>query len=781
MKSIKLKKILALLTAITIIAVIFAGCGKAGENTPSDAIKTAGTDIAETGEVDLISVEKYVADYVSLPAEMAQIINLRSYENQVYFAAFVAETGQEQADESAEGNGTDYSVKLYKLNTDGTGLTELSGYTAPEAPEGKEGIMSLSAMDIDNDGNIWVVESNNSTSVKDNVILLRKLDATGAELYRADISDLAENKTFVFITGMQIDNSGNIYLADMSYGLYVYDNQGKQIYSLEAPNQPVYINSLFKMTDGRIVVHMSGTGGYTIKPVNPDSKSWEADIPINRAFGSYSGSGEYDFYYNNGSGLFGYNLENNEGMELLAWHDCYINGQNLNSVEVLSDGTIFAASYQMDGETVTAELILITTKTVTESTNKITLKLALFGVDPGIRTAVAEFNKENAPYYIEVVDYLQMGSAEDLNTGLTKLHTEIISGNVPDILCTLGALPLDLYIAKGMLEDLYPYIDNDTDLGGREAFIPEVLKALETEGSLYQITPGFVIYTVVGKKDIVGDRTSWTFDELIELLEQHPEIKQIMPNATADDALSLLSMNLDDFVNWQTGECRFTDESFIKLLEFANRFPKNAPDSSNTEDSFQMIKDGRALLNLALLSSIFTYQYYNISYGGDISFIGYPCENGSGNAFYITSGISVFSKCEHKDAAWKFIRLLLTEKYQTSADMWTFPISKTAFDKQIQDAMKKETTVDENGEVVEIPKGSTLVDNQIIEIFAATQEDIDKIMELIGSIDKILSIDRELMEIISEEAQAYFNGQKSAKDTAAIIQQRVSTYVNEQK
>ena len=43
-------------------------------------------------------------------------------------------------------------------------------------------------------------------------------------------------------------------------------------------------------------------------------------------------------------------------------------------------------------------------------------------------------------------------------------------------------------------------MNDDTDLGGREAFIPEVLKALETEGSLYQITPGFVIYTVVGKR-----------------------------------------------------------------------------------------------------------------------------------------------------------------------------------------------------------------------------------------------------------------------------------------
>ena len=132
----KLKKLLAIILAITISVTIFAGCGKTGKDDSTDAAKTGGTDYIQNDEANLISVEKYVADYVSLPAEIAQIINLCIYENQIYFAAFVTNTGQEQA-ESAEITEEDYIIKLYKLNTDGTGLEELSGYTS-QVPEGQE-------------------------------------------------------------------------------------------------------------------------------------------------------------------------------------------------------------------------------------------------------------------------------------------------------------------------------------------------------------------------------------------------------------------------------------------------------------------------------------------------------------------------------------------------------------------------------------------------------------------------------------------------------------------
>ena len=444
----KLKKLLAIILAITISVTIFAGCGKTGKDDSTDAAKTGGTDYIQNDEANLISVEKYVADYVSLPAEIAQIINLCIYENQIYFAAFVTNTGQEQAEESAEITEEDYIIKLYKLNTDGTGLEELSGYTSPEVPEGQEGIMYVETMNIDDNGNIWVTE-NNTSSAMGRTILLRKLDLTGSELERFDISD---NNTFVYITGIQFDSSGNIYLSDISYGVYVYDNQGRLLYTLEAPNQPAYVINLIKMNDGSIAAHMSGATGYTVKLVNTDSKSWGDDISINLASGAYSGSGDYNFYYNDGTSLFGYSLEKDEGTKLLTWHDCYVNGQTLNSVEVLPDGTIFGTSYKIEDETLTAQLIIITMQTVTETANKKTLKLALFGIDPGIRTAVAEFNKENEQYKIEVTDYLQLGTADDMTSGLTKLHTEIISGNIPDIICTLGIMPLDLYIAKGMLD-----------------------------------------------------------------------------------------------------------------------------------------------------------------------------------------------------------------------------------------------------------------------------------------------------------------------------------------
>ena len=63
----------------------------------------------------------------------------------------------------------------------------------------------------------------------------------------------------------------------------------------------------------------------------------------------------------------------------------------------------------------------------------------------------------------------------------------------------------------------------------------------------------------------------------------------------------------------------------------------------------------------------------------------------------------------------------------------------------------------------------------------ASQEDIDLIHDLIDRTDKALTIDEDSMNIIMEEAQTYFDGQKSVKKVANIIQKRVTTYVNEQR
>ena len=65
------------------------------------------------------------------------------------------------------------------------------------------------------------------------------------------------------------------------------------------------------------------------------------------------------------------------------------------------------------------------------------------------------------------------------------------------------------------------------------------------------------------------------------------------------------------------------------------------------------------------------------------------------------------------------------------------------------------------------------------EIYAATQEQGDAILAAIDSASVLLGSDDTVTQIITEEAQAYFEGQKTAQEVAGIIQSRVQIYVDE--
>ena len=60
------------------------------------------------------------------------------------------------------------------------------------------------------------------------------------------------------------------------------------------------------------------------------------------------------------------------------------------------------------------------------------------------------------------------------------------------------------------------------------------------------------------------------------------------------------------------------------------------------------------------------------------------------------------------------------------------------------------------------------------------QEDIDLARNLLNSV-RYCQNDNSLIEIVTDGAAAYFEGDKSAKDTANAIQMRAQLYVGEQK
>ena len=90
---------------------------------------------------------------------------------------------------------------------------------------------------------------------------------------------------------------------------------------------------------------------------------------------------------------------------------------------------------------------------------------------------------------------------------------------------------------------------------------------------------------------------------------------------------------------------------------------------------------------------------------------------------------------------------------------------------------------DENGNPVPAMQFGYDMGGYRFETHVPTQEEIDQVLEIIRSGKRIkygLSADEEtLRNIISEEAEAFFQGQKTVDEVAEIIQRRVSIYVSE--
>jgi hypothetical protein len=285
------------------------------------------------------------------------------------------------------------------------------------------------------------------------------------------------------------------------------------------------------------------------------------------------------------------------------------------------------------------------------------------------------------------------------------MSTEIIAGNVPDIL-DIAQLPIGQYVSRGLLEDLYPYIDADPELS-RDSFVPSILKALEINGGLYQVSPGFGIFTVIGRSDIVGGDMGWTLDQMMDCLAAQPEGTELFQQGITQDTMLqyICYMYMNDFVDWQSKTCSFDSPEFVKLLEFCAGFDQTFDYSEDTyESEVSRIQSGKQLLEITTETDFQNFQMYEAMFGGQITYKGFPCEHGVGNVAFTESGLAMTTSARirtahgvHAHAAHRGL-----SGKRRSLDL---PDQSGGFRSKLADAMAKETYTDEYGRV-EVSKGS---------------------------------------------------------------------------
>ncbi len=366
----------------------------------------------------------------------------------------------------------------------------------------------------------------------------------------------------------------------------------------------------------------------------------------------------------------------------------------------------------------------------------------------------------------------------------------MIAGNLPDIIVLNNSMPIDSYISKGLLADLYEFMDKDETIN-RSDYVEGVFKAYETNGKLYELVSNFSISTIIGKSSLVGDTTGWTVDEFIEFADAHPDASLISREVGRNDFFSsMVSVCFENFIDRDTGECRFNSDDFIKIMEFSTRFPKEIDydklysESNYWDEQQSAYREGKTLLDIYDMSNFKTIREIEQGrFGESVTFKGFPVAKGNGAVFNAYTEIAITSKASNPDGAWNFVKYFLSDEYQdlyATNDSYQFPIKKSSLEKLAEISKERPYWEDSDGKK-EYYDNTYWNGSSSVNIGVNTDEDNQKVMDLINSTENISRYDEQINKIINEEASAFFEGQKSSKEVAEIIQNRVSNYLAENR
>ncbi len=782
-----------------------------GANGASDG--TDATDAAATPEP---IAYVYHAEFVPLSGAAGNRFTTFAYQNGRILAGCYEKIGEnipEGVTPEYEGQYDIYGTKLYSVGLDG-GLRALEGYQPLEAdengsasiidaavtPEG--GMVSLEALyrqvydgpdDVELYSDEWYQKQYYVYLKSEQNYYLRFLAADGSEEQCLLLDDELKNalggswQDFYYPQGFVLDDRGRIYI-NFSQPIVALDADGGFRQVLESPS---WVESMIRLRDGRIAVVTYVEDGRHLRILDTESVALDRDqdYPLGNILNLTAGSGEYDFYYSSGSNFLGYSLAESKAEKLFNWVNTDLEPPTANRVFATEEGQIVILSSEMDENTmeIKSSIVLVRQIPAADLPDKTVLTLAVMGLETNLQSLVMKFNRSSPDARIEVLDYTEYGSLE---AGYARLNTEIMAGSVPDVLC-LNGLPVRKLIAQGILADLMPFLNADEEL--KDQLLDGVLAAMMTDGKLYRIASGFSIETVIGAASVVGNTPGWTLEQFNAALAQMPAGCEPFGQGTTRDTIltQCLSLEMDRLIDFSSGVCAFDTPLFTDILSFASQFPKDFDwTSTEREDDFDRIEAGRQMLHINRISDFQSFQMYDALFGGDATFIGYPTTEGTGSMLSIDgSGYAICSKSEHKDLAWQFLRQVMTAEYQERF-LWSLPTNRAAFEKSLENAMTPQYLrnadgsflLDENGERIEQDRLVWRLGSLTVHIKALTQEQADKLLELVRTTTKIRnSYDAEIMTMITGEAEAFFSGQKTAEEVGRILQSKLSIYISEQR
>lgn len=389
------------------------------------------------------------------------------------------------------------------------------------------------------------------------------------------------------------------------------------------------------------------------------------------------------------------------------------------------------------------------------------LSIYLMDYDLYFENAVTAFNTQHEKNLIESKTYF---TDQMLDYG-DRLKAELASGGGPDIIVLPWYLIPDFskYIKSGWLYDLDEMIRSDDGFKA-EDYYESVLDAGLIDGKRYFLPVNYQANVLYTTGDIL-DRYQMNRDDPFLSMADLALLANNFRSINREDVKYLL----DEFSIFSWGGGGLTDilykptsldsKKIAGLLEeYEAIIDVAGPLTQQDADYYQRLKDKEvALLSYPVFSlnsmdrpytgfeSGFDPELCTLSLGGEDEVIVSP-----------VSIVAINANCRDKDTAYEFVKLVLSEEMQSSEFLNGLPVNRAAYQAQKDRLLN-------NSQSASTGKNST--------------------KKLVGELDHLMGgtmvcsiVDLEALDLLENEASAFFRGEKTSMEAVASMQEKLDEY-----
>lgn len=743
------------LSWIMVLCLFFSGCGKQG--TEANVQNTQGT---------------YVAQACGVPGLQGTINSTLMVGSKLYAGVYTKGTAV------ADGR---YSVVIYDVSDGTTERTILKGREE----------MAMWSFTVLEDGNykalflVWSSEEQDYTS-----LCLGTFDREGNLMEERDIlQNVAEQVPDVVpMNNFCMDRSGTLFFYNSTYsGISVTS----KIYSVQKNGEVQFIkecsDSMFGLQTvsshlwfardpdpKKIIIEEIGDPGKESKKIATlglNVKSPSIDMS--------AGYTEEQVFLTLDASVYEYDLASKQLVKLFDHEDVGLVPGTFSTGKLIATAQdefyVLSKTAETEDGLRTYDWLRITRSN--EASQKEVLTIAVSEESSLLKEAVTAFNKSSEQYKVVVKVYEKEGG----NVPSALLQAEIAAGNAPDVVA-VDAIDFDAMVNMGMLHDLSDFLEGDPELS-KDGFVGRSLEIYERNDKVYAIPRSLLLTAMTGKKKLLEGRESWDFQEFEEYVHSFSKEGEVSLGLSKSQLLQyILEQHVSSFVDWENRTCSFESDDFKELLKFVQTYSngESPGEASDLERYVDMLHSDEIILYLSAISEPYDYQFSRILWGEDVAYIGFPSASGTGirlaDASEATDAYAILETSAHKAEMWEILKYVLTNPRLAESGL---PAYQPLFDKACENAMEKNLVQSGDDVMVEEPKLEVELSGMKFTIYAATEEEISLIRGLLERAEPVKTSSPVIMNVIQEEVQGYFDGQKSVDEVVRIIQNKVSVYLSQ--